>query len=386
MGKKIIITQLYFLVPGFFMLFLSECVRNISWLRTFATKKLTEKILLALLILIQPLYMFECALDPFTPEPEGTIFIQDRELGWKLKPNSEGLWGPSSTKVKINGKGLRGMELNYAKPAKVTRILYLGDSVTFGYGIKNYKDTFPYQVEAILEKDIGRDIETINAGIGGYSPWQEYLYLSREGTKYNPDLVVVAFVLNDVTEKFELIRFGGSSIGFQLGFKQWSARLLRGGSVMYFTRKLAGRIRFGKNVQEGAKKKEVVDVRSLVFQPDHPNVDRAWNITLENVGKILRLCEDHHFQVVLVVFPFVFQFDDVDSRSAPQHRISLFARNLGIPTLDLLPKLTEKLKEERKIPEDYFWDQDHLTPLGAKRVAEIISEFIQKEGIIKSSD
>lgn len=380
MGKKIIATQLYFLLSGLSLLLLSECVRKISWLRAVAMKTLTEKILLALFILIQPLYMLECALDPFTPEPEGGIFVQDRELGWKLKPNAEGEWGPAW--VKTNSKGLRGPELDYAKPANVTRILYLGDSVTFGYGVKNHKDTFPYRVEAVLENDLRREIETINAGVGGYSPWQEYLYLSREGVKYNPDLVVVAFVLNDVTEKFELTHFGGSGIGFQLKYGRWRSGLFHRSSVMYAARKLAGRIRFGKNVQEGARKKEVMDVRSLVFLPDHPDVNRAWNVTLENVGKIFSFCKDHRLPVVLVVFPFTFQFDDVDARSAPQHRVAQFAHHRKIPTLDLLPALAERLKEEQMTPAAYFWDLDHLTPLGAERVAEIISEFITQKVVI----
>ena len=42
------------------------------------------------------------------------------------------------------------------------------------------------------------------------------MFLRKEGIKYDPDLVVLSFVLNDVTEKFGLIRFGGSRLGFQL--------------------------------------------------------------------------------------------------------------------------------------------------------------------------
>lgn len=202
--KKIRATQLYFLLPVLILLLLSECVRRISWLRAVASKTLVVKILLALFFLVQPLYMLECALDPFTPKPRGAIFVQDRELGWKLRPDTENRWGGGFW-VKINSKGLRGPEIDYAKSPNVTRILYLGDSATFGFGVMNHKNTFPYQIEAILENDLHCEIETINAGVGGYSPWQEYIYLSQEGTKYNPDLVVVAFMLNDVTEKFGLI-------------------------------------------------------------------------------------------------------------------------------------------------------------------------------------
>lgn len=59
-------------------------------------------------------------------------------------------------------------------------------------------------------------VETINASVSGYSPWQQAIYLQNEGLRYAPDVVVVAFVLNDATEKFELLRFGGAWEGWQL--------------------------------------------------------------------------------------------------------------------------------------------------------------------------
>ena len=227
------------------------------------------------------------------------------------------------------------------------------------------------------------EIETIDAGVGGYSPWQEFIYLSKEGIKYNPDLVIVGFVLNDVTEKFELMRFGGAGIGFQLECARWQSRHSFGKSILYFTRKIAGRIKFGRNLRAGAKKKEIMNVGSLVFRPDHPDVEMAWNITLENLGKIFDFCKENNLPVILVVFPYTFQFDDVDTRSAPQHRLAQFARNRGVPVLDLLPPLAEKMKEEQKGPKDYFWDSNHLTPLGARRVGEIVGGFIERNGTIR---
>ncbi|MCP4608360.1 MAG: hypothetical protein GY845_06565 [Planctomycetes bacterium] len=384
--KKIGITRLYFLVPGMLLLLLSEGVRRISWLKAVAKKMLVAKILLALFFIIQPICMLECALDPFIPKSKDAIFTEDSELGWKLRPNAENRWGGKW--IKINSKGLRGPELDYAKNPNAIRILYLGDSVTFGWGVERHKDTFPYQIEAVLENDLGRDIETINSGVGGYATSQEYLYLSREGIKYNPDLVVLAFILNDVRDEFALTQPRGSRFSLQLRSARFSTRkgLIRGSSIMYAARKLAGRIRFGKNIQEGAKQKEVVNVRSLVFRPDDPDVNKAWNITLENVGKIFDFCKDHRLPVILVVFPFTFQFDNVDAMSVPQRRIIQFASNRQIPSLDLLPALAERLKEEQMIPANYFLDADHLTPLGANHVAEIISKFIRQQGMLHSLD
>ena len=85
--------------------------------------------------------------------------------------------------------------------------------MTFGYRLKSYKQTFPYLIENLLEDKSVYEVETINSGVGSYSPWQEYTFFSTEGIKYEPDLVVVSFVLNDVTEKLGLKMFGGEGEG-----------------------------------------------------------------------------------------------------------------------------------------------------------------------------
>lgn len=59
-------------------------------------------------------------------------------------------------------------------------------------------------------------MEAINAGVGGYSAWQEYEYLRSRGVTLDPDMVVVGFVLNDVTENMDLVQFAGRWEGAQL--------------------------------------------------------------------------------------------------------------------------------------------------------------------------
>ena len=56
-----------------------------------------------------------------------TIFMRDRQLGWRLRPGAQDYWG--DVLVHINSKGLRGPELDYARRPGTTRLLYLGDSV-----------------------------------------------------------------------------------------------------------------------------------------------------------------------------------------------------------------------------------------------------------------
>ena len=378
--KKIRFVQIDFLVIGLVLISLSEFVRRISWLKTLTNKPIITYMLFSFLILFLPLSILELSLKPFMIST--TIFIKDPELGWRLKPNSKDAWG--GVIVKINGKGLRGPELDYAKPPDVIRILYLGDSVTFGYKLENYEQTFPYRIETLLENRLTNKIETINAGVGGYSPWQEYMYLEREGIKYNPDLIVVSFVLNDITEKFGLIKFGGNHKGRQLERSVSSVFdwLFHKSSIAHFTRKIGAWIRFGGDVQQGAQRKEILDVKSLAYHPDRPDVRRAWKVTLENLDKIFAFSKEKDIPIILVIFPYIFQFDDINGLSIPQKIVKQYAFDNAIPVIDLLPILSEKIKVQGVKPEGYFLGELHLAPLGHEIVAEIIANFIQYEGLL----
>jgi lysophospholipase L1-like esterase len=359
---------------------MSELVRQLSWLSNFMQRTWVTNLLLTALVVIVPLMLVELALKPFMLKT--TIFVQDRELGWKLKPNAEDAW--FGVMVKINGKGLRGPELDYRKPSEAMRILYLGDSVPFGYRLKSYDQSFPYRTEAFLEDKLGHQIETINAGVGGYSPWQEHIYFVNEGIKYHPDLVVVSFVINDVIEKFKLKKFGGRHEGVQL-YRTVSSTydwFVRTSSIAYYAREIGARIRFGHDVHRGAQQQEALQVESLVYHADRPDVQRAWQIVLEDLGKIFAFSKENHLPIILVVFPYRFQFKDIHTLAIPQSVVNQYARDHQVPVLDMLPLLDARAKEQGVKPTDYFLDINHLSPMGHQVVAEFLAEFIRREGLV----
>ena len=54
--------------------------------------------------------------------------------------------------VTRNSHGLRDKEYSYNKPDEIYRILVLGDSQTFGHGIKRLEDTWHKKLEVLLNK------------------------------------------------------------------------------------------------------------------------------------------------------------------------------------------------------------------------------------------
>src|ERR1700739_4005850 len=101
--------------------------------------------------------------------------------------------------VSINSEGLRDREFSVDKPPGVYRIMMLGDSTTFGWGVKQ-EDTAAKFLERKLNADLPagyNHVEVMNTGVGNYDTVQEVTYYETIGWKFHPDLVVLAFFIND---------------------------------------------------------------------------------------------------------------------------------------------------------------------------------------------
>jgi len=130
------------------------------------------------------------------PQPSVVEFHQVR--GWA---NVKGKTTPRSTaefdvEVAVNGKGLRGPEVDYKKPAGTRRILFVGDSFTLGYTVDEEQIFLRRLERELLAR--GHQVQVLNGGTEGYSTDQELLWLQEEGLKFEPDIVVLAPYLNDI--------------------------------------------------------------------------------------------------------------------------------------------------------------------------------------------
>ena len=120
------------------------------------------------------------------------IYEPDPLLYWKLKPNQDCYTKIDLRPVHINSLGTRGPEFDPAKPPRTIRVLSLGDSRTFGWGLRE-SETYSDRLQQYLQEELGttQRVEVINAGVNAWSYSQMLVYFRDIALKYSPDIVIV---------------------------------------------------------------------------------------------------------------------------------------------------------------------------------------------------
>jgi lysophospholipase L1-like esterase len=123
----------------------------------------------------------------------------DPLLVYELTPGAE--VSKQGIYYKINAAGFRDHEFQdptrNAKQADEYRIVVLGDSVAWGWGVDMEK-VWPQVLEAdVNSQGSGKRLSVYNLAVNGYSTPQEVRILAKYGLHYQPDLVILNYVLND---------------------------------------------------------------------------------------------------------------------------------------------------------------------------------------------
>jgi len=100
--------------------------------------------------------------------------------------------------IVTNSLGLRCDEPLDRETPGLVRIALLGDSMAFGYGVQQNED-FPARMEHELQAALGDEhtVEVLNFAVSGYSIADELVMLRECALPLHPDLVVLAYCLND---------------------------------------------------------------------------------------------------------------------------------------------------------------------------------------------
>ncbi len=344
-------------------------------LRTVARKTgfgtpIAAKMALAMVPVLLLASMDRLALLWHKPIVEQGLFVAHPTRGWTSRPGWTGV--DDGVFVRINRQGFRGPDVPSGKGADEYRILFLGDSLTFGPRVKE-EAIFVTRLEAMFAKQAKKKrVMAINASVAAYSPWHEYDLLINDGLPLKPDLVIQIFCLNDVLGKFQLEQFGGYSRGYEpapLTKLEWSG-LYR-----------AARVWWAKGVRPADSwlwhVRAAYSASRLLDDPHAEDVRQGWRITLDNMGKIVAASRQASVPIVIVCAPHMAQLTpDRLETSLPQTELAAFAHNHGVAFLDLLPIFRKYVQENNIDPTAMYYDPLHFSPLGHEVAAAAICDFL----------
>lgn len=128
---------------------------------------------------------------PLGAHPGGLAWTLDPYLLWRNRP------GQTNARGTINAQGFRGPEWSLARAGERRRVIVLGGSVAYGWGVPADAETIPARLERALRSG-GVEAEVWNAGVIAYASTQELILLETELLQYAPDALVLLDGWNDL--------------------------------------------------------------------------------------------------------------------------------------------------------------------------------------------
>lgn len=251
-----------------------------------------------------------------------------------------------------NSDGFRDREFSVEKPEDTYRILVLGDSFTWGIGL-DVDETIP----KLLEQDLSEDgsVEVINAAVPGHNTVQQLMDLRQKGIRYEPDLVLLVYNLNDIEYLPELDSRQTQDIGAAVDMDTATpiVEIDPGESISDYSGKsgLRGLIRVMEKrsafveflmPRVGALLVRADLITSIEFSwvaktfQAFNDRNPGWQESKRALGEMAELSRENDAELMVALYPLLVELDNY--RGTDAHRtVTSFCRARDIEVIDLLP-------------------------------------------------
>jgi hypothetical protein len=296
--------------------------------------------------------------------------------------------------------GHRDRELIRPKPTNQYRILVLGDSFTVGRNVRQ-EDAYPQRIEHHLHL-AGHSARVVNAGVGGWNPFQYNQYLENYGHSLEPDMLIVGFFVgNDtIVPHTEPVRLPTAIMGRRVSSQAASSRFSPIRVLLYQHSHLARLILNPRPAGFSFARLDCRDFsdRFLRIQKKRAPINHrrtsdldasGFNRSMGQLALISRTATALDIPLLVVLIPeesqinpdlqewLVRELPHMDFNfDQPQGSIVAQAADRGIEVLDLLPFFRE---DERCL----YMNDTHWTPAGHDMAARLISLQIEASGILR---
>jgi hypothetical protein len=366
-----------------------------------------SRVLLILLGLLVPLALAEVAFrvaGAVLPGDYQTVSFAEAhpEFGRRNRPGAG--WKKTSeftSWIEINSKGLRGAEIDYPKPAGEYRVLVVGDSFTFAEQV-NQQETFTQRLEDRLNAEgAGHRYRVLNAGSNGWATANEAVYLTKEGVRFRPDVVVVALYLgNDVSDNYRRVA--------TVQVAEEADLALRGADSFDGPRRILRRSELYTVFESGVLAKlpwwhDDGGSSSSDRRPPRTlaEAEEAWTITERLLDRMRDVSESQGARFMVLVVPSatavaqrggagVKETDEDDEDSSederpgfedPHAQLAALTARANLTTLDLLSAMR---RADNRVKERLYYRQNaHWTAAGHTVAADELHDFLVEHGLTR---
>jgi prepilin-type processing-associated H-X9-DG protein len=234
----------------------------------------------------------------------------DPNIGHQHQPNAQAkLMGVD---VRTDANGFRSPSIPAEAPAGVARISFVGDSITMGWGVAE-NETFSLRILNQL-RSAGRKVDGFNAGVGNLNTAQEVSLFEAAGAKLKPDVVVLAYFINDAEP---------APMYGDVSWLDWNSELW-----------VVLKYQVDSLLRRAGERKSWKDYYRDLYRSGQP----GWVKTQQELGRLVRIAKDIGAQPIVFNVPELrelkpYPFNDVTAQVRGVVEAS------GAPFVDLLPSV-----------------------------------------------
>lgn len=282
----------------------------------------------------------------------------------------------------VNSEGYRNGTKEFGKKEKdKIRIITIGGSTTYGWLIKDYQQTWPLQLEEILNKKFDNKIEVINAGLPAGMSSESLVAFVMKDKYLEPDIVIFHNGGNDLAP----LLYDNYYPDYRYHRTITGSDKLRPGELKLIKKSNFIKLLYAFWIKNSTLSSIKTEPEMVPIKQALANLKRHNPIGFErNMDTLIQ--EVKSIESVPIIFPFHLANDKI-FKIIPEHM--KYAQELHPVMIlaiqknkDVLKSLSKKHNipyhemELDQIPLEYFFDHCHLKPEGDKMKAEFIAQYV----------
>ncbi len=331
--------------------------------------------------------------------------VEPPKLVWSGRLGNIKEFHVESTRNSLN---FHDTEHAFTKPDGTFRIVVLGDSFTEALQVP-LENAFHKVLESKLNEAMDFSVEVISFGISGAGAEEDNKLLRAHGLKYQPDLVIMEFLSNDLIDDSPAMRKENKN---QLELREKYVPKLYDAYHRYllikasrFNQLLALKlarlyISHQSSIYSSYDKYGFIHLSTLIFAEEYAEMwEKPWRRTEKFIVNTRNLCKEHGAEMVLVSFPEFWRLGKIPEierklktmdSEAMKYRwdfdktdrmLTDFCREKNIHFLSLLPVFRHE-HQQKRTRLHYVYDM-HLNEYGHEVAAQAVCDYLINKHLLQ---